>query len=166
MGEKLRVATRKGLFTLKRERDRWTIGEPAFLGDPVSMMLDDPRDGTLYAALNLGHFGVKLRRSRDDGATWEELEGPVYPPQPEGAEGSPWKLVQIWALEPGTKDEPGVLWAGTIPGRTLPLRRSRHHLAPDPIAVGSARTPAVGAAAATITPASIPSSSTRATASE
>lgn len=116
MGQKLRVATRKGLFTLKQERDRWTIGEPAFLGDPVSMMLDDPRDGTLYAALNLGHFGVKLRRSRDDGATWDELEGPVYPPQPEGVEGSPWKLVQIWALEPGTKDEPGVLWAGTIPG--------------------------------------------------
>jgi photosystem II stability/assembly factor-like uncharacterized protein len=80
------------------------------------MMLDDPRDRALYAALNLGHFGVKLRRSRDDGATWEELEGPVFPPQPEGAEGPPWKLVQIWALETGTRDEPGVLWAGTIPG--------------------------------------------------
>lgn len=116
MADRIRVATRKGLFTLTQERGRWNIAAPAFLGDAVSMMLDDPRDGTLFAALNLGHFGVKLRRSRDDGATWEELEGPAYPPQPEGAEGSPWKLVQIWALETGTKEQPGVLWAGTIPG--------------------------------------------------
>lgn len=116
MTTRLRVATRKGLFTCTYEHKQWRIGEPAFLGDPVSMMLDDPRDGTVYAALNLGHFGVKLRRSRDDGKTWEELEAPSYPQQPEGAEGPPWKLVQIWSLEPGTKDEPGVLWAGTIPG--------------------------------------------------
>ena len=124
MTTRLRVATRKGLFTCTYEHKQWRIGEPAFLGDPVSMMLDDPRDGTVYAALNLGHFGVKLRRSRDDGKTWEELEAPSYPQQPEGAEGPPWKLVQIWSLEPGTKDEPGVLWAGTIPGG---LFRSADH---------------------------------------
>ncbi|MEO8038808.1 MAG: exo-alpha-sialidase, partial [Betaproteobacteria bacterium] len=114
--DRIRVATRKGLFTLTHTRGAWRIGAPAFLGDPVSMMLDDPRDGALYAALNLGHFGVKLRRSRDDGKSWEELAGPAFPPQPEGAEGSPWKLVQIWSLEAGTGTEPGVLWAGTIPG--------------------------------------------------
>lgn len=113
---RLRVATRKGLFTLTHRSGKWHIGPPAFLGDPVSMMLDDPRDGTLYVALNLGHFGVKLHRSRDDGTTWEELQAPTYPQQPEGAEGPPWKLVQIWALEAGTKDQPGVLWTGTIPG--------------------------------------------------
>ncbi|MCW5626824.1 MAG: exo-alpha-sialidase [Burkholderiales bacterium] len=86
------------------------------LGDPVTAVLDDPRDGTLYAALNLGHFGVKLRRSDDDGKTWEELEPPTYPPQPDDAEGPPWKLVQLWCLEPGGVDQPSVLWAGTIPG--------------------------------------------------
>jgi hypothetical protein len=113
MSDRLRVATRKGLFTATRRNGRWSLGEPAFLGDPVNIVLDDPGRGSLYAALNLGHFGVKLRRSRDDGATWEELDAPAYPPQPEGAEGAPWKLVQIWALERGA---PGELWAGTIPG--------------------------------------------------
>jgi len=116
MSDRVRVATRKGLFTVTRRDGRWQVGEPAFLGDPVTMVLDDPSDRTLYAALNLGHFGVKLKRSGDDGKTWDELEPPAYPAQPEGAQGAPWKLVLIWALETGGKDEPGVLWAGTIPG--------------------------------------------------
>ena len=116
MSERIRVATRKGLFTITQDHGRWRVSEPAFLGDAVSMVLDDPRDGAVYAALNLGHFGVKLWRSRDDGAHWDELACPEYPPQPEGAAGSPWKMVLIWALEGGTADEPGVFWAGTIPG--------------------------------------------------
>jgi hypothetical protein len=41
---------------------------------------------------------------------------PVYPPQPEGAPGPAWKLDQIWVLEAGGADEPGTLWAGTLPG--------------------------------------------------
>jgi hypothetical protein len=116
VSDRIRVATRKGLFTLVRRQGRWIAQEPAFLGDPVTMVLDDPRDGALHAALNLGHFGVKMRRSRDDGATWEELDAPAYPPQPEGAEGPPWKLVQVWSMETGGAGEPGVLWAGTLPG--------------------------------------------------
>jgi hypothetical protein len=35
-----------------------------FLGDPVTMVLADPRDGTLHAALNLGHFGIMMHRSQ------------------------------------------------------------------------------------------------------
>lgn len=116
MGLTLRVATRKGLFTLTDEGGRWRIGPAAFLGDPVVSVLDDARDGALYAALNLGHFGVKLHRSRDRGRNWQELPAPVYPPQPQHAEGPPWKLVLLWTLEAGATAEPGVLWAGTIPG--------------------------------------------------
>jgi photosystem II stability/assembly factor-like uncharacterized protein len=66
----------------------------------------------MLAALNLGHFGVKLHASEDAGATWQEVTTPAYPPQPEGAEGVAWKLVQIWALEAAN----GVVWAGTLPG--------------------------------------------------
>jgi hypothetical protein len=116
MSDRLFVATRKGLFTIQRRNGRWHASEPAFLGDPVTAVLDDARDGTLHAALNLGHFGVKMRRSTDGGKTWEEQAAPTYPQQPEGAPGAPWKLVQVWTLETGGADEPGVLWAGTIPG--------------------------------------------------
>src|SRR5688572_20766029 len=116
MSDRLFVATRKGLFTFVRSGGRWSCGEPAFLGDPVTAVLADSRDGTLYAALNLGHFGVKMRRSDDGGKTWSEHATPAYPPQPENAPGAPWKLEQVWTLEPGGADEPDVLWAGTIPG--------------------------------------------------
>jgi hypothetical protein len=115
MKDRLLVATRKGLFTLER-RAAWRITRTAFMGDPVSMVLGDSRSDTLYAALNLGHFGVKLHRSRDGGAHWEEIPVPGYPPQPEGAEGPDWSLVQIWSMETGGVDRPGLLWAGTMPG--------------------------------------------------
>ena len=116
MSDRIRIATRKGLFTARRSGGRWKLGEPAFLGDPVSQVLDDPRDGALYAALNLGHFGVKLHRSKDDGATWQELAAPAYPEQPADAPGVPWKMQLLWSLEADRADRPGVLWAGTIPG--------------------------------------------------
>ena len=56
------ISTRKGLFELHRSGLDWEIGSVHFLGEPVSMALADRRDGSLYAALNLGHFGVKLHR--------------------------------------------------------------------------------------------------------
>ncbi|WP_296663562.1 exo-alpha-sialidase [Paraburkholderia sp.] len=142
MSDRLLVATRKGLFILEADgANGWKLGEPHFIGEPVSMVLPDPRDGSLYAALNLGHFGVKLHRRRAGVAQWEECAVPVYPPQPAeatndangsnpGNQGSTdntsataptppspaWTLQQIWSLEPGGPDKPGVLWAGTIPG--------------------------------------------------
>ena len=51
------------------------------LGDNVSLVLPDARDGSIYAGLNLGHFGTKLRRSDDGGATWIECAVPEYPMQ-------------------------------------------------------------------------------------
>ncbi len=123
MSDLILVSTRKGLFPIRREGGRWAIQSPHFLGDNVSLSLADGRDGAWYAALDHGHFGVKLQRSRDRGATWEEIGVPAYPEPPEGYEEKdwmgrnvPWKLMKIWALEPGHASEPGVLWAGTIPG--------------------------------------------------
>ena len=106
---KLYVGTRKGLFII--DAGDWRIGKPHFLGDPVSAVLADGK--SLYAALNLGHFGVKLHRSDNGGETWSEVAAPAYPPKPEGTDDKvPWKLVQIWTLEGAGND----LWAGTIPG--------------------------------------------------
>ena len=112
------VATRKGLFELCRRDGGWAIGRVSFLGEPVSMMLPPQPSGRMLAALNLGHFGVKLHASDDAGASWHELPAPVYPKQPEGEPvgGVAWKLVQIWALEAGTGTASGLLWAGTLPG--------------------------------------------------
>lgn len=117
------AATKKGLFEIARQGTRWSIARVSFLGDNLSMVLPDRRDGALYAAQDLGHFGVKMQRSKDGGATWEETPAPKYPPQPEdvvekdyfGKEWK-WQTVKVWALEPGLASEPGVLWLGTIPG--------------------------------------------------
>ena len=152
---RLLVGTRKGLFVFDADAAEpvgWKQVALHFIGEPVSAALGDPRDGTLYAALNLGHFGVKLHRLPAGEREWQPCATPVYPPQPEEASAtrsaastaapetfadadassaptptaphddgpSPseplWSLEQIWTLEPGGADEPGTLWAGTIPG--------------------------------------------------
>lgn len=117
MYDRLLIATRKGLVDLKKNGAGWEIARMSFLGSPVSQCLHDPRDGAFYAALDLGHFGTKLHRSDDDGETWEEIGVPSYEglPADEGKDEAP-SLKLIWTLETGGPDEPGVLWAGTIPG--------------------------------------------------
>lgn len=123
MADRLLVGTRKGLFVLRRSAaNTWAIDATHFLAEPVSMVLFDARADVLHVALNLGHFGVKLWRSSDFGTTWEETPAPQYPPQPQAAAADgaqaekPWNLVQVWALEAGGADQPGLLWAGTLPG--------------------------------------------------
>ena len=120
MSDRLHVATRKGLFTLERRGDAdWLIRRTSFLGDPVTAVLDDRRDRTIYAALNLGHFGVKLRRSADLGESWEEIDAPAFPLAPgDGLDATPAppSVSQVWVLEAGGSREKGRLWAGTIPG--------------------------------------------------
>ncbi|MDM4767220.1 sialidase family protein [Pelomonas sp. SE-A7] len=108
------AATRKGLFELNRDAaGQWQIANLSFIAEPVTMLLPAPAGQRMLAALNLGHFGVKLHGSDDGGKTWRELAVPTFPAQPEGAQGPAWKLVQIWSLERGAD---GVIWAGTIPG--------------------------------------------------
>jgi len=79
----------------------------------VTATLDDPRDGAVYAALRLGHFGCKLHRSEDRGVSWTELPPPAYPAVEEGEGAS---LDMIWALATGGVDAPGTIWAGTLSG--------------------------------------------------
>ena len=123
MSDRLFVATRKGLFHVKRGSGGWRIAGASFLGDPVTMTMFDSRDGTVYAALEHGHFGAKLHKSKDGGAHWDEIESPRYPEKPEGVVDRdemgrevPWSLKQVWSLVPGGNDQPGRLWCGTIPG--------------------------------------------------
>src|SRR5687767_4303635 len=100
MSDRLWVGSRKGLFELRKAK----IAKHHFAGQPVSAFLQTEKE--LLCALNLGHFGAKLWRSRDEGKTWQEVASPAYPKEEGGA-----TLNQIWVLEAGE-----ALWAGTIPG--------------------------------------------------
>lgn len=111
---RLLVATRKGLLTFEDGSGGWALTETAFPGEPVTSVLSDRRDGAVYAALNLGHFGVKLHRSDDGGANWTELQAPAFPPAPEGEEAL--SVAQLWSLAAGLADQNGLIWCGTIPG--------------------------------------------------
>lgn len=122
MSNRLLVGTRKGMFRIVRDAGgRWNIAETWFLGDPVSMLLAEPGTLRLHAALDLGHFGVKLKRSENGGESWSEAPVPVFPPKPEGVADKdpmrgldiPWSTQLIWALETGAPNE---LWCGVVPG--------------------------------------------------
>jgi hypothetical protein len=125
MSTRCHVATRKGLFTLERHASGWAVDRVSFLGDNCTLVMHDPRTDTLTAALAHGHFGVKMHRSQDGGASWTEIATPKYPEKPadykprttplEGKEAD-WALKLVWALQPGGADQPGVVWCGTLPG--------------------------------------------------
>jgi photosystem II stability/assembly factor-like uncharacterized protein len=125
MSDRCYISTRKGLFTVARGTSRWTIKKAAFVGDNVTVMMADPRNGDLLATLNHGHFGVKMQRSRNGGRTWKESTTPQYPAMPEGYvpklvpffnKPLDWALKLVWSIAPGGPDEPGVIWCGTMPG--------------------------------------------------
>jgi hypothetical protein len=124
MSTRCHISTRKGLFTVERGAAGWSIARVSFAGDNCTLAMHDPRSGLLMTALNHGHFGVKLHRSGDGGATWSEVASPRYPEKPADyvprlpVEGVPaeWSLKLVWALAPGGRDEPGVIWCGTLPG--------------------------------------------------
>ena len=108
------VGSRKGLFRYDETPSGWqAMGPPAFLAAPVTMVLDDARDGALYVALSHGHFGCKLHRSDDRGVTWVELPSPAFPKSDDPKAHA---VEMIWSLVAGGVDQPGVLWAGTLPG--------------------------------------------------
>ena len=116
---RLLVASRKGLFVIALQSGGWKLLEHHFPGEPVTQVLADVRDGAWYAALRMGHFGVKLRRSLDQGASWTETGAPAFPAKPEQGPGAddatPWSVDLIWALCAGGVDQPGTLWAGCMP---------------------------------------------------
>src|SRR5208283_3034777 len=120
MSDRPAVSTRKGLFWVECDDGDWRVADVDFLGDNVTLALHDPRSGYDYAALNHGHFGVKLYRRAN--GVWEEIAAPAYPPKPEGlvdrdgwGKDIPYNLISIFALETGGQEEEGLLWCGTIP---------------------------------------------------
>ena len=92
----LLVGTKKGLYTLRSDRDRkkWTQDGPYSAPAPIHHATYDPRDGSMYAAINSTWGGSRIDYSRDMGKTWEKSKNPAFP------EGSDRTFFQTWHIEP------------------------------------------------------------------
>lgn len=123
MSDRAWLGTRKGLIELQRQAGRWRIVHTSFLGDPVTMLLPPAPGQPMLAALNLGHFGVKLHASDDGGRHWREVDAPAYPPQPAEAPGPAWKTQLVWSLAAAH----GSVWCGTLPGGLFRSRDGGAH---------------------------------------
>jgi hypothetical protein len=108
--DRLLLGTRKGLIEARKQNGSWSLGAPALAGQPIAYATRDPRNGSVWASIDHGHWGVKLSRSKDDGATFEEVAAPKYPEDTGKAAG------YYWILEPGHPDAPDQFWVGTDPG--------------------------------------------------
>ena len=128
MSNRILVGTRKGTFFVERQGRRWTPRLAGHAGSGVSFIARDPHSGALWAALGHGHWGAKLSRSTDDGATWQDASQIKYPPgarylaPPDPTEdGVPpgeatlrdATLLKLWCIAFGG---PGQIHVGTIPG--------------------------------------------------
>jgi photosystem II stability/assembly factor-like uncharacterized protein len=134
MSDRILLGTRKGTIILDRRGDRWRPRTVAHAGVNVAYAACDPRDGTLWASLDHGHWGPKLSRSTDGGETWADAPPMAYPegaryvaqylPLPDDDPAEVAKrpkyrdatLLKIWVLGFGGADEPGTIHAGTVPG--------------------------------------------------
>jgi photosystem II stability/assembly factor-like uncharacterized protein len=107
------LGTRKGAFICESDarRRKWKMRGPYFKNSPVFHMAFDHRDGkTIFAAVNSGHFGPTIFRTKNFGKTWTNAKSP-----PRFAEGSASTVEHVWHVEPGHADEPDVVYAGIAP---------------------------------------------------
>src|SRR5687768_12837559 len=112
MAEQILVGTRKGTFIVEKKSGRWTPKLAAHAGQGSNFVARDPHTGTLWAALGHGHWGAKLSRSDDGGATWRDAAQVKYPenarylappmPDESGAQGATVlkdaTLLKLWVL--------------------------------------------------------------------
>jgi len=128
MTHRILVGSRKGTFIVDKRGGRW---QPRLSGHPgvgTAFAARDPHTGTLWAALGHGHWGAKLSRSTDGGATWSDASQITYPegarylaPAMPGMDGEPTgpttvkdaTLLKLWVIAFGA---PGQVYVGTIPG--------------------------------------------------
>ena len=97
--------------------------------------MHNQRNGNVLAALNHGHFGVKVQRSTDGAETWQEClprsihdaEGYIPKPIPFFNKPLDWALKLIWGMAPGRGDTGrGIVWCRTMPGGILKIRRTQY----------------------------------------
>ena len=99
----LLISTRKGLVAYKMQNGQWKYDALHFRGIPVCLTFRDQATGALWAFQDHGHWGVKMQRSMDFGASWTEVPAMAYPEGSEVKEGAPASLQYIWAAETDSK---------------------------------------------------------------
>lgn len=128
MSKRCIIGTRKGTFLCEKVGGEYQLKLCGHAGVSVNYAAADPNTGSLWAALGFGHWGAKLSRSDDGGATWRDAAQVKYPegarylasPDP-GEEGEGEErftarratLLKLWVIAFGA---PGQVHIGTIPG--------------------------------------------------
>lgn len=111
------LGTRKGLIAYQLKKNgTCEVENISFEGMPVSIAFADDVSGAWWAALDHGHWGVKLHRSLDRGKKWEEVTAPAYPENAEIKPGVKASLRYIWSIANSGRSFPSRLWVGTDPG--------------------------------------------------
>jgi hypothetical protein len=107
----LLVGTKKGLYILRGDAGRgsWACEGPEFAPAEIHHAAYDPRDGSMFAAVNQTWGGSRIEVSRDMGKTWKTTKNPAFP------EGTDRTFSKTWHIEPGHEKTPNVVWAGTEP---------------------------------------------------
>ncbi len=125
----LLIGTRKGSFIVDKTGGSYKPSLAGHAGVSVNFLARDPNSGDLWAALGFGHWGAKISRSTDGGATWNDAsqikypEGARYLAPPDPGEESDEEaqrftlrtatLLKLWVIGFG---QPGRIYVGTIPG--------------------------------------------------
>lgn len=129
MSKSVVIGTRKGTFIAQRSSSGYKPRLVGHAGVSVNYVAVDPHTGTLWAALGFGHWGAKLSRSTDGGATWTDASqikypqgsrylSPPDPTQDDAAEPQRFTLrdatlLKLWVIGFGPS---GRIYVGTIPG--------------------------------------------------
>jgi len=111
----LAVGTGKGLFIARSSGGRasWRLSGPHFVMNAIYSIAIDQRGDRprILVGAQSEHWGPSVFHSDDLGETWHEPENGAlaFPPDTEAA------LERVWQLQPGSADQPGLVWAGVEP---------------------------------------------------
>ena len=112
---KILVGTAKGLVVYTPSEKLLEIESIHFAGFSVNMVFVDERSNKWWVGISHKHWGQKLHTSNDEGKSWSERTVPNYNGY-HFLDGKNAMLRQLWCMEHGGKDNPGLLWLGTEPG--------------------------------------------------
>src|SRR5438552_17274707 len=93
----LLVGTKKGLYILRGDAGRGSFAceGPEFAPAEIHHAAYDPRDGSIFAAVNQTWGGSRMDVSRDMGKVWKATKRQAFP------EGGCRTFTQSWQIERG-----------------------------------------------------------------